>query len=838
LGLGLVVLAVAAWAALSLAFPPARLRALVGAQLQSALSRDVRYADARIGLLPPVRLTVVRPELAEPGGFAEGAAFRAASLHLDLDAWALLWGRIAVRRLVLDQPELHLVLRPDGTTNLEGIGKQAAERPSAKPMDLEIRDLVIRRGRMLVDDLKADRRVAFAIDSRLGFSSVSGGARIATSGRTELTGLARGRLGARRLSDLDRSLARLVWRLEHRGRFDGARKRLALERLSLDLGGARIAMVGIVDDPGPRARLDLRARGSGVELSQIMGFLAAAETRALSGIQASGKIDFDLGIRSRMGPGHLPDLMGTLRVSDGAFRYAGAPAGVEALGFTAHLAPDSLLIPDLAARVTSPGGGSATPVRARLAVLRFADPLVAFALKGEANLAAIGPLVAPPGTRLEGRAALDLRGRGRAKDPGAIALDGRARLAGVTVESKELPRKIERLQGRLAFSTTRAAVEALQAHAGRSSFRFDGTVTRPLALLARPGSVAPATVDFRLVSPYLDLAELLPTTPGAPLLPNATGGGRVEIARLKNQRLDVSRVSARVLLEPGRVTVPEFRLDGYGGIVTGSAGFDVRDAGRPAVTVKARADSIQGDALLSAWTPARDLLRGALKANLDLSLEGSTPEEIKRSLSAAGLALFSNGQLGPGPALEAIAAITRVPQLSRLRFKDLRLPFHVERGRVVTDPVELHGPYGNWKMSGAVGFDGSLDYAVSVGLPREILQGLDARSSIAAGALLDPGGNLLIDLKLGGTAKSPRVAWDSRAMRDRLAGRASQALEEKRRKLEDELKAAATARQQALADSARAAAERAKRALADSLRRKAGEVLKGFFGGAQDTTPK
>ncbi len=168
----------------------------------------------------------------------------------------------------------------------------------------------------------------------------------------------------------------------------------------------------------------------------------------------------------------------------------------------------------------------------------------------------------------------------------------------------------------------------------------------------------------------------------------------------------------------------------------------------------------------------------------------------------------------------------------------MRLPFHVERGRVVTDPVELHGPTGDWKMSGAVGFDGSLDYAVSVALPREVVQSLDARSSLVAGALLDPKGNLLLDLKVGGTAKSPRVAWDSRAMRDRLAGRASQAMDAQRRKLEGELREAATARQQAIEDSARAAAARAQRALADSLRREAGEALKGFFGGAKDTVPR
>ena len=56
------------------------------AQLAGALAREVRFDDAALGLWPPVRLTVVGPALAEPGGFdARRARSSARSLHLDLD---------------------------------------------------------------------------------------------------------------------------------------------------------------------------------------------------------------------------------------------------------------------------------------------------------------------------------------------------------------------------------------------------------------------------------------------------------------------------------------------------------------------------------------------------------------------------------------------------------------------------------------------------------------------------------------------------------------------------------------------------------------------------------
>jgi hypothetical protein len=344
-------------------------------------------------------------------------------------------------------------------------------------------------------------------------------------------------------------------------------------------------------------------------------------------------------------------------------------------------------------------------------------------------------------------------------------------------------------------------------------------------------------VSFNAASSYLDLAEFLPKTPGAPILPNATGGGRVNIARLKSQKLDVQDVVARVQLEPGVMIVSEYAMRAYGGTASGAARFDLRDAAKPTFDVKTQVDSLDANAILSTWTPARNLLHGSLGTTLSLAGAGLTPADLKQTITAVGLAAVANGTLGPGPALEAVARFTRIPALKQLRFKDGHVPFRVERGRVVTDPVVLDGPHGEWRLTGSVGFDGTLDYAVSATLPAEVVEQIAARSALAAGALTDPQGRLLLDLRLTGRAAAPQVAWDSQAMRDRLAGKASQAIEEQRAKLESEARAAAESRMQAAQDSARTVLERARQAAADSLRRKAGNALKGFLGGSRDTTP-
>ena len=79
-----VALVALASLALAILLPPARVQALVADQLHHALARDVRFSGASVGLWPPVRLTVRGVELAEPGGFAHGAALSADAVDL---AW-------------------------------------------------------------------------------------------------------------------------------------------------------------------------------------------------------------------------------------------------------------------------------------------------------------------------------------------------------------------------------------------------------------------------------------------------------------------------------------------------------------------------------------------------------------------------------------------------------------------------------------------------------------------------------------------------------------------------------------------------------------------------------
>jgi hypothetical protein len=831
--LALVALVLVAWIALRIALPPARVVALARAQLASSLGRDVRIDRADVSLLPPVRVSLRALGVAEPGGFANGTSFETRSLVLDLDVFALLFRRVVIDELTLDHPVLHVALRRDGTTNFDSLAaapSPAGARP-APPIDFVVRSFSLHGAQVIVDDLRAARRTLFGVDGHAAFS-LAGGSRIATDGRMTFSGFERGSLWATRDAELDHSLSALSLTLEDRGQYDAATRRLALEKLDLRLGQAAISFAGVIDDVGPRALVRLNATGAAVDLGDALRALSAADLPALHGVSGAGRMDFQLAIEGPLGPGRMPGVRGRVRVENASVRYPQATVPVTALSFTVNLAPDSLSVPDLSAHVAD------QPVLADLDVTRFADPIVRFHVRGALDLSAVAPLVAPRDTRLAGHAAFDVSGSGAMRDVSAMKLSGHAALADVRVTSPQLPKPMEHVSGSLDFSADRASVHALSAAAGRSSFTLDATIARPLAMLAKPDSVPPANVDFTLVSPWLDLAELLPPTPGPTLLPNARGTGTVEIAHLLQQKLDVRNVTAHVTFDPYSFHVPTFACEGYGGHVSGKANFDLHNPASPGFAVTAIVDTVQADALLSAWTPARGLVKGTLHTTLDLAGAGTTPDELRRTLTAIGIAGVTSGEIGPTPALTELARATGVKSFEKLSFRDLHLPFEVRDGQIATREVSIHSSGGDWKASGKMGFDGGLDYDVNAIVPADQVAKLGAEAALAAGALADPAGRIHMAFRVTGNAKNPHVQLDAAALQAEMAGKLKSAIGENGAKVEAQLRSALGTQSLTAHDSAGRAKPIDVAAVAESLKKiKGSDLLKTLFGGGKHAPP-
>ena len=385
-------------------------------------------------------------------------------------------------------------------------------------MDLDARVRDPRR-HVLVDDVRSNCRVTLTLDDDC-LSAEQGGKHAWRPAGTPGSPLSpRSACCRRRGRPTCKAGSRSSWKVDHRGKVRRGESKTSRARAARARSAkTQFALTGIVDDPGPHARFDLRAKG---DLPRLRRSARIGGRRRAGGGVGLRPMAFDVAAwfrRLRLGAAAARPAAGS-RCPDAA---AATPARCrrEALSLRVELAPDTV---SLTSSPPSPGRRCA-PRRARAArrpapsgtsTLNGTDP-TRFAARRPERREAVGPRRG--------------RGSGRAKDPG---LDG-------TRRPRRAQERARRVEGPARPSREVNGVVLLAAARGGAAPEREG---RTVVVHDRRDGHAPARADgdcaargrhaVRLPLADAGPADLLPTTPGAPFLPNAKGTGTVAIDRLK-----------------------------------------------------------------------------------------------------------------------------------------------------------------------------------------------------------------------------------------------------------------------------------------------------------------
>ena len=143
-------------------------------------------------------------------------------------------------------------------------------------------------------------------------------------------------------------------------------------------------------------------------------------------------------------------------------------------------------------------------------------------------------------------------------------------------------------------------------------------------------------------------------------------------------------------------------------------------------------------------------------------------------LTASGDAISNDGAIDLSPFLSSISSlgIVDLSGMQKLDFSQWTGNYSIKDGRPATDDWKIMSSGGDFAISGSFGFDGSLDYRAHIVIPPQAQQKMKdlAKFGDMVDLFRDGKGNLVLDLDVGGTAKSPKVALDQTSAKDK-AGR-------------------------------------------------------------------
>lgn len=707
-------------------------------------------------------LTVVGADPFQGDTLAEVGSFRVV-----LDLFSVVGalrerGPVVVRSIRVDGADVRLRVLEDGTANWDVMGERGVEAgpadEDARALSVALRSLELSNSSVVLDD---EQSGLFATFEGLGHS-LSGD-------------LSRERVVVRTHTRADRTTVRFAgtpWlagvALDFTADVDAdlAERRFVFQDNQLRLNDLEVRFSGDAVQQEDGVAFDVAFAAPRTEFGQLLSLVPVMYARDFASLETSGGFVLEGNLSKATGGSGFPALALTATVTDGMFRYPDLPQ------------PASAIAMDLV--VTNPGGDvDSTVVDLRRFHIEIggqpldgsvtlrtpvSDPDVDGSVRGTLELADVPRTFKVEGIEeFSGLVTADATMRARLSDIDNARYDrvdarGRVVARNLALSGAALRQPVSVEEATVELSPSRADVRVVQARLGSSDLQATGWVDNLLGFVLRDealhGSMTLGSSSFVLdewTSPDADL-EVIPVPKMLDLALDAT------IGRLTYGTLVMTNARGTLGVREERLTLDDFGFETLGGRIGVRGFYETTDPARPTFSLALALDSVDvaraSEALLTVRTlaPVARYARGTFSADLDVT--GALAPDLTPLfdvLDGAGSLLTSQIAVEGFPMMERLAEALKIPRLSNPTFEAIRSSVTIREGRLHVRPFQVGVGGYTMSVAGSNGFDQSLDYTLTLALPRAILG--DAAAGVVQG-LADRAGRAGLDV---GAADSVRV---------------------------------------------------------------------------------
>lgn len=834
-----------------------RITALVETEVDRRVEAEVSWGDVRLSFLrtfPNLGLALEDLSVVGIDRFAGDtlAAMERLSISVELGSALRVLrggGPLVVRSVRLEAPVLRLRVPREGEPSWAVLARDedtvpvGEEEPPAG-LAVELRSFEVVDGRVLFDDARSGLLVSldelqhtlsgdFSRDSLVATTSTRAErTTLVFAGTPYLPGVVLG-------FDADLTIRT-------------GEGRIALRDNELRLNELRVRFAGEVARTGESLDLDLRLETPETDFRQILSLVPAVHAQDFASLETEGRFALSGDVRGRYGPDAFPAFGLRATVEDGSFRYPDLPL------------PARAIAADLA--IDNPGGDADStvvrlsrfhveigdqPLDATVTVRTpVSDPDVAADVRGTLDLAALGRTVKLPDVdELSGLVTADARGRARRSDLDSaryeqVVAEGTVTARDAALSSAALRQPVTIEEMALTLSPERADLDTFRARLGSSDVEATGGIDNLLGFVMRD---EPLRGSGRFHSDRFVLDEWksddeLQAIP-VPAILDLTLEGTVD--RLAYGTLDMTDAGGSLRVRDERLTMDGFSFSTLGGRIAVTGHYETTDPARPTFGIDLGIDSVDVAGAAAQFLTVRTLAPVARYAqgtfSSELELSGALDEDmtpVLDVLDGAGSLLTSRIAIQGFPVLQRLAGLVPVPGLDSPTFNAVRSSIRIEDGRLHVEPFDVSVAGLTMTVAGSNGIDQSLDYRLSMAVPRGLLGGAADRlirdlgdRAGRAGASFAAGETIPVEVGVGGTVQDPaldlalgsRTGTARQAVEDAAGAAVDRQVEEAREQV-DQAAEEARRRAAARADSIVAAAEARAETIRAEARRAAEQV--------------
>ncbi len=722
-------------------------------------------------------------------------------------------GPYKITKVSVNSPVIKVRILENGLANYDislpsGAGEETTESNGEDPFELILKNVSLTNGRLTYLDEESDIQVyARGLNNQLSGGLTTDKTVLHTKTTIEHLTVTSGDMNyltdarLRYQANIDADLKNEIYTL--------GRNELTLNDLLLNFNGS----VSFIDE-GMNLVLTFNAPKN--KFKSILSLVPAVYLKDFKNIETNGDFSLNGSVKGIYNNEQLPSFNVNLIVTNGYFKYPDLPKAVDNINIKTTISnpggdADATVINIPEFNMTMGGN----PVKASLILKTpVSDPDIDGKIKGEIELSTVKdfyPL--ENGENLSGVFVTDITLRGKMSSIENEQYDkfiamGTMLVRDMTYTSNSFQHPVNISTAQLNFSPQYLDLVSFNMKTGNSDFSAKGKINNYLSYVLADGKLK-GTLNTK--SRYFNVDELLTSGTEAETSEEETPeketetkqdttGSVVKIPenidfvltsrfdKLIWDSLNMTNVSGQIIVRNEALDIKNLKSNISGGQMTVDGKYSTKNTDTPDVNLNLKLagldipSSYDEFAMVRKYLPVAKKTKGKLSAGLSLTTKlDKEMMPVYETMNGQGQLTTTQITIDGMNTLVKIAEVLNFKELKKLTLDKLNISFRFINGKLITKPFTLKYKNFTADVEGWTGIDQSIEYAISLNIPREKLGSgandlLDdlAKEAKKYGLDYELPETIKVGVTVGGTLSNPKIKTGMKQSSDDLVKKAKE----------------------------------------------------------------
>lgn len=722
-------------------------------------------------------LTNVYVEDSHPGTYP---LLTASHVSFQLNALDLWNGTYTIKGLQVRDSETNLKINAKGVNNYDIIKEKGDNDEPGNLLSLALKNVKLTNTKVHYLDLNSGEDLDFSSEDLLASIEASGDL-YNIQAKGELT-------SSLHISD-ETYLAGKSFRINSDLVYNDAARSVSIKPSALKLKGSSFTLEGEYRWKEKNI-IDITSTGKDTDIQTLLSLLPESVSKDLRKYQSKGDVYFKSRMKGEIGRSKSPSLSVEFGFRDATIFHPEYKSRIEEASVEGSFASSAVSDPGKAVLVLKKITGKLNkePFAANFIIQDFKSPAVICDFKGRVNAADVmGFYPVENIGNLSGSLMADVSFEGQVERLKKKATAQNVKTHGTidlqdisfTYGKSHIP--LANLKGNLQFSNNDLALSNVSGKLGNSDFLLNGFFKNIITFLLFENQ--PIGIETDLKSDFVDLDELFAIGFGKPsegpsqqyqfkISRNINLNFNCDVKSMRYKRFHARSLKGDLLVKNEMAVSRNITLKSMGGDLTFSGIVDAKNNKAIDVVSTFKLNGIHLDSVFYVFENFNQHfiedkhLKGETYADVNLEMVLNQNLKLFSETLVADIGLvIKRGELNNFEPMQKLNRYLDDEGLSKLRFSDLKNDIHIENKTVYIPQMEVRTNVTGIKVSGTHTFDQNIDYRIITPLRKRKFADPEAVNAIEE----DGAGQSKLFLKITGTTDNYRVAYDTEAVRKKIA---------------------------------------------------------------------